>query len=60
MAEEPLDPVTRQYNEYMKEVLPVFGLEVEEIQRKTLGDGETISASVVRKLYKSRKFEDMK
>lgn len=60
VAEEPLDPVTRQYNEYMKEVLPVFGLEVEEIQRKTLGDGETISASVVRKLYKSRKFEDMK
>lgn len=60
VAEEPLDPVTRQYNEYMKDVLPVFGLEVEEIKRKALEGGETISASVVRKLYRSRKFEDMK
>lgn len=60
VAEEPLDPVTRQYNDYMKDVLPVFGVEVEEIQRKTMGDGVAISASIVRKLYKSRRFEDMK
>lgn len=60
VAEEPLDTVTRQYNEYMKKVLPAFGIEVEEIKRKTLLDGETISASKVRKLYQSRKFDAMK
>ena len=42
---EPFCPVTRAYNERMKQVLPEYGVEVIEIERK---DG--ISASKVRQL----------
>lgn len=35
VGEEPLDPVTRAYNERMKELLPARGIDVEEIPRLT-------------------------
>lgn len=60
VAEEPLDKLTRQYNEDMKKVLPMFGIEVDEIPRKTLKSGEVISASKVRKMYRNGEFEQMK
>lgn len=60
VAEEPLDPVTRQYNEHMKKVLGAFGLEVVEIGRKTLSDGEIISASKVRSMYRRGEYGKMK
>ncbi len=60
VGEEPLDLVTRQYNERMKNVLSSFGIEVIEIPRRTLEGGKIISASAVRALYKERKFEELK
>lgn len=60
IAEEPLDKVTRQYNQYMKRILSEFDIDVVEIPRKTLIDGEIISASKVRKMYKERSFDKMR
>lgn len=48
-GEEPLDNVTRQYNEQMKKYLPQYFIETEEIPRKE-DEGGCISASRVRKL----------
>ena len=50
VGEEPLDTVTRQYNEVMKDMLPGYGVELVEIPRVTLDDGEPINATKVRKL----------
>jgi [citrate (pro-3S)-lyase] ligase len=55
-GEEPLDPVTRQYNRQMEAILPEYGVRFHEIPRKTTGAG-VISASRVRELLKSRDFE---
>lgn len=48
-GEEPIDNVTRQYNQTMKSILPEYGVEFMEIQRKKIGDNY-ISASFVREL----------
>ena len=58
-GEEPLDNVTRQYNETMKKILPRYGVEFREIPRKTFG-GEVISASRVRKALKEGDFDTIK
>ncbi|MBR1730486.1 MAG: adenylyltransferase/cytidyltransferase family protein [Selenomonadaceae bacterium] len=50
VGEEPLDSVTRQYNEAMKDMLPNYGIELIEIPRLELNDGEPINATKVRKL----------
>lgn len=50
-GQEPLDPVTRTYNETMARLLPTYGVEFCEIPRAELG-GEPISASRVRALLK--------
>lgn len=53
-GEEPLDPVTNQYNEGMKEILPQYGIEFHPIARKCDADGsQVISASRVRKYFES-------
>ncbi|MDR0786169.1 MAG: hypothetical protein LBE74_09895 [Treponema sp.] len=48
-GEEPLDKVTRQYNEAMGRILPEYGIAFEEIPRMET-DGEVVSASRVRAL----------
>ena len=58
-GEEPLDKITYQYNECMKQILPKYGIEFREIPRKELG-GTVISASRVRKLLKENNFEDIR
>ena len=58
-GEEPIDNVTRQYNETMKEILPRYGVEFREIPRKTFGD-EVISASKVRAALKRGDFDKIK
>ena len=59
-GEEPLDPVTKQYNEGMKEILPLHGMEFCEIPRKEDSDGiGVISASRVRKLLKEGDIEGL-
>lgn len=56
VGEEPLDYITRQYNEAMKEQLPAYGIKLIEIPRKET-DGAVISASMVRKCLKEKQYE---
>ena len=56
---EPLDNITRQYNEQMKKLLPQFGIKFVEIERKK-SDGKYISASRVRKAMKSGRLDSIK
>jgi [citrate (pro-3S)-lyase] ligase len=58
-GEEPLDPITREYNRVMANLLPFYGVEFVEIKRKE-EDGEVISASRVRKLLHENNFEAIK
>ncbi len=58
-GEEPIDNITRQYNEAMKQILPLYGVQFIEIPRKT-GDDGVISASYVRKLMKEKQFYKIK
>lgn len=48
VGEEPLDPVTRSYNENMKKTLPAYGIELIEIPRLEDDGGRVISATRVR------------
>lgn len=59
LGEEPMDYVTRQYNTKIKEILPMYGIEVCEIKRKELL-GKVISASEVRKLLKEGRLEEIR
>ncbi len=58
-GEEPLDKVTKQYNETMKDILPKFGIKFVEIPRKEF-NGDVISASRVRKLLTNKNFDEIK
>jgi [citrate (pro-3S)-lyase] ligase len=56
-GEEPLDEVTRQYNNVMRLLLPSAGVQFVEIPRRRVFTGEVISASQVRKLLKDKNFD---
>jgi len=56
VGEEPYCPVTKAYNETLKTVLPIYGVELLQIKRKTFGD-RAISASLVRSLLKKEDFQ---
>ena len=59
-GEEPLDPVTKQYNEGMAEILPLHGIKFCEIPRKKDDEGVgVISASRVRKCLEEGKLEEL-
>ena len=51
-GEEPIDMVTKQYNETMRKELPIHGISFVEIKRKE-AFGQVISASKVRKSIES-------
>lgn len=55
VGEEPFDIVTKHYNEEMKKYLPLYGVELIEIPRKTFME-KPISASLVRKLLEEKDF----
>lgn len=55
-GEEPLDPVTNQYNEGMREILPKYGIQFIAIPRKEDGE-EVISASRVRRYFESGRLD---
>jgi [citrate (pro-3S)-lyase] ligase len=55
-GEEPLDAVTRQYNEAMQNILPKHGIEFHVFKRKEF-DKEVISASRVRALLEQKDWE---
>ncbi|ONI45819.1 hypothetical protein AN641_03280 [Candidatus Epulonipiscioides gigas] len=55
VGEEPYCRVTNNYNQQMKEILPVFDIEVIEIPRKEI-ENEVISASKVRECIKTKNY----
>ncbi len=56
VGEEPLDVVTKHYNDTLKEILPKYGIMLEEIPRKTQ-DADVISASRVRKYLQEKNMD---
>lgn len=59
VGEEPIDQVTRQYNEAMKNILPMYGVSVVEIPRLQQ-EGSPVSASRVRQYLKEGNMEAVK
>lgn len=59
-GEEPLDPVTLNYNENMRRILPRYGMEFCEIPRMALDEKRVINATEVRRLLKERNFDAIK
>ncbi|MDD4159468.1 MAG: [citrate (pro-3S)-lyase] ligase [Synergistaceae bacterium] len=57
---EPFCPTTAKYNEMMKKVLPVRGVDVVEIERLKDSSGTAVSASRVRKAIVESDFEVLK
>jgi [citrate (pro-3S)-lyase] ligase len=58
VGDEPLDKVTRRYNETLVAILPRYGVRVEIIPRHSI-DGAVVSASTVRRLIAERKFDEI-
>ncbi|MGN1313954.1 MAG: adenylyltransferase/cytidyltransferase family protein [Lachnospiraceae bacterium] len=60
-GEEPFDPVTENYNNNMKRILPENGIKFVEIPRKKVdGTERIISATSVRKLMADNKVDELK
>jgi [citrate (pro-3S)-lyase] ligase len=59
VGEEPYCNVTRAYNDALKEILPIYGVEVIEIKRKAFME-EVISASKVRELIREGQIDQIK
>lgn len=59
-GEEPLDPVTLNYNENMRKILPEYSMEFCEIPRLQLDDNRVINATEVRRLLKLKDFNGIK
>ncbi len=59
IGQEPFNATTAQYNSAMKNMLPTYGIEVIELERKTHGD-KAISASTVRKFISLNYIEQLK
>lgn len=60
VGEEPFDPVTNNYNQTMKRLLPEYDMELIEIPRKKIDDSRVISATQVRKLLHEKNYEMLK
>lgn len=58
VGEEPYCKVTKAYNDSLKEILPIYGVEVIEVKRKAFME-DIISASKVRKLIKDGQISDI-
>ena len=59
-GEEPLDPITNQYNEAMSEILPRHGIKFDVIPRKKDDNGiGVISASRVRECLENGRLEEI-
>lgn len=59
VGEEPIDMVTRQYNEQMKQMLPHYGISLIEVPR-IRDDGGVISASRVRTAIEQKRLVEMR
>lgn len=58
VGEEPIDMVTKQYNDEMKKILPSYRIKVTEIPRIKMGDA-VISASRVRALMNAGRWKEL-
>nr|WP_314462028.1 [citrate (pro-3S)-lyase] ligase [uncultured Clostridium sp.] len=56
---EPNCAITGQYNEEMKQILPSYGIQVMEVERKQI-KGTAVSASLVRDWYEKGDFNHIK
>lgn len=56
-GEEPFDPVTSNYNENMRKILPQYGMEFCEIPRLAIDNERVINATEVRRLLKEGDIE---
>jgi len=59
VGHEPYCPVTAAYNRAMKDILPTYGIELEEIHRLEQG-GRAVSASTVRDLIRQERMDEVK
>ena len=59
MGEEPIDIVTKNYNDNISQILKENGIDIEIIPRKEI-DGEVISASYLRKALEENNEELIK
>lgn len=59
-GEEPFDPVTKNYNDFMKKLLPSFGIEFYEIPRFAIDNERVINATTVRRLLKERNLKELR
>lgn len=60
VGEEPIDSVTRSYNDNMRIILPKYGLEFVEIPRLKIPDSsEIINATKVRQLINEKKIDEL-
>lgn len=60
VGNEPVDNVTRNYNNQIKKELPKFGIEFIEIPRFEDSNGKIISAKFVRKALEENNWEEVK
>ena len=54
---EPSDPLTARYNALMKEILPVYDIQVREIKRLKASNGRFIRGARVRELLSQGRFQ---
>lgn len=59
VGEEPFDPVTLNYNENMRRILPEYGMKLTEISRMQIED-EIVNATKVRDLLKDKRYEELR
>lgn len=59
-GEEPFDPVTKNYNENMAQILPEHGMKFVEVPRYSIDSKRIINATKVRELLINREFDELK
>ncbi|OLQ81431.1 citrate lyase ligase [Photobacterium proteolyticum] len=59
LGDEPKCKITKQYNEKMQELLPIYNIDVKIIDRIST-NGEVISASTVRKYLLNKEFKEIR
>jgi Citrate lyase synthetase len=58
VGQEPFDPITRQYNQTMRDILPCYGIQFVEFPRFEVSD-IPVSASYIRNLLKDRNWKEI-
>ncbi len=59
-GEEPIDMITKSYNDNMRRILPQYSIEFVEIPRLQVSNEGVVSASKVRRFLEEAKYEELK